>query len=102
MKLINTSGSTIEYNGTADKDLTATLRAKQAETVYVSDQNTNTSNQYLVTTGTDTDGIGYVTPGRDSSLYYNSDTLATPKVKIAEKVILQYNSTEKTIEFVFN
>jgi hypothetical protein len=35
-------------------------------------------------------------------LYYNTDTLNSPKVKINEKVILQYNSTEKTIEFVFN
>ena len=99
---MNTSNTTVEYNGTADKDLTSTLRAKQAETIYVSDQNTYTSKQFLVTTGTDADGINYVTAGRDSSLYYNSDTLATPKVRIDEKVTLQYNSTEKTIEFVFN
>ena len=102
MKLMNTSGATVEYNGTADKDLTTTLRAKQAETIYVSDQNSNTGKQFLVTTGTDPDGINYLTAGRDSSLYYNSDTLATPKARIDEKVTLQYNPTEKTIEFVFN
>ena len=99
---MNTSGATVEYNGAADKDLTTTLRAKQAETIYVSDQNSNSGKQFLVTTGTDPDGINYLTAGRDSALYYNSDTLATPKARIGEKVTLQYNSTEKTIEFVFN
>ena len=102
LTLKNTSGGTTTYNGTAAVDMSTSLRAKQAETINVTDQNSNVNKQFLVTTGTDSDGIGYVTPGRDSSLYYNSDTLATPKVRIDEKVTLQYNSTEKTIEFVFN
>ena len=84
----------IYYNGSS-----YTATALDADTKNTAGSSNSTSKLFLI--GTESQSASGVTSYSNSAVYATAGQLDAAKFRVAEKVTMQYNSTEDCIEFIF-